>query len=711
MSPEQARGKVVDKRTDIWAFGCVLYEMLTGERAFAGETTSHTIVTILEREPDWSRLPSSLAAGVVGLLHRCLEKDPKRRLRDIGDARLEFNEEGAPTIATGGYRRWALMIGVTTALASVAAAFIVRAMSPGTSPVAAAIERVTFDAARAQGPAISPDGRLLAFGSDRSGRGDLDIWIQQLAGGSPVRLTDDSSDETDPNFSPDGSQILFRSERDGGGVYVMSSLGAGQARLVVRGGRNPRFSPDGRWIAYWTGQFRGDPSGTTSSIFIIPIEGGAPIQLASNFYVARDPVWAPDSQSVLMLGRRERSVPLAAAFDWWWTPIDGRPPARTEAFDLHGWRNAAALETLSLGQWTPSGVLFAESGNLWSLPLSPAAGRITALPTQLAHGAGLYRSPSTSHDGEIVFAETTTQRIIERAPLGTVPATDPPIELYADGSGTGGRASQTRDGSTIIFERRWGQRDEIWRKALPSGQQEVVLTVESAAAVNPTVSPDGLKIGYSVQTDQRQSVTVNGRGYVVDTSGGVPRPVCDNCGIYEFLSDGRRAVVATGDTIIQLIDVVSGAPRDLVRTRGERIERPSVSPDDRVLAWRRTVGITAKILVAPMPAADGGLIDRWSEIDEPTTTGRPAGWSADSRTLYLLLDADGYRCLWGQRVDAHGHLIGKPFAARHFHDRRGANAISTSLGNAVSSRGFLYETNRVAGDLWRLRPRVSNASK
>src|SRR5262249_7292641 len=100
----------------------------------------------------------------------------------------------------------------------------------------AEIERLTADSGLAISPAVSPDGRLLAFASDRSGRGDLDIWIQQSAGGVPVRLTDDPTDDTEPEFSPDGSQIVFRSDRDGGGIYSIPTLG-GTPRLLVRGGR------------------------------------------------------------------------------------------------------------------------------------------------------------------------------------------------------------------------------------------------------------------------------------------------------------------------------------------------------------------------------------------------------------------------------------------------------------------------------------------
>src|SRR5207249_2708993 len=92
MSPEQARGQAVDKRTDIWAFGCVLYELLTGRQAFAGETVSDTIAAILDREPDWPQLPASTPSVIRRLLQRCLEKDPKRRLRDIGDARFDIDD-------------------------------------------------------------------------------------------------------------------------------------------------------------------------------------------------------------------------------------------------------------------------------------------------------------------------------------------------------------------------------------------------------------------------------------------------------------------------------------------------------------------------------------------------------------------------------------------------------------------------------------------
>src|SRR4030095_17186389 len=113
-------------------------------------------------------------------------------------------------------------------------------------------------------PQFSPDGRLLAFASDRAGQNNLDIWVQQINGGVPLRLTDDPADDTMPRFSADGSQIVFRSDRGGGGVYMVPALG-GVARLIAPGGRGPRLSPDGTRISYWTGDFRGNASGHSSA--------------------------------------------------------------------------------------------------------------------------------------------------------------------------------------------------------------------------------------------------------------------------------------------------------------------------------------------------------------------------------------------------------------------------------------------------------------
>src|SRR5436190_17156005 len=317
MAPEQARGKVVDKRADIWAFGCVLYEMLTGRQTFSGDTLSHTIVAILEHDPDWARLPASTPAGVRRLLARCLDKDPRRRLRDIGDVHVEL-EDTRPPIAPAQMSRSRAWIGVPVALLLLAAAGAIYAVATrdrsSRSAPRATPEAVTNDPGYTGEATLSPDGRLMAYASDRSGRGDMDLWVQQVGGGTPLRVTDDENDDHWPDFSPDGSQIVFRSERNGGGVYVVPSLG-GAARLVAPGGRNPRFSPDGARIAYWTGQIRGELSGRVSETHVVSLNGGVSVRLMADFEVASAPVWSPDGKGLLVEGLRNRRQ--AELFDWW----------------------------------------------------------------------------------------------------------------------------------------------------------------------------------------------------------------------------------------------------------------------------------------------------------------------------------------------------------------------------------------------------------
>jgi Tol biopolymer transport system component len=192
MSPEQARGKPADKRADIWAFGCVLYEMLSGARAFDGDDVALTLGAILHKEPAWSLLPASTPPVVLRLLQRCLEKDPKQRLRDIGDARLEIDSAlRAPVVAettsgsraSGSRSRTALagwLVAVPLGLLGAGIAFVHFTERPQDPPPA-----VRFEIAPPENTSfvttgvISPDGRLVAFGA-RNDRGLTTIWVRAL---------------------------------------------------------------------------------------------------------------------------------------------------------------------------------------------------------------------------------------------------------------------------------------------------------------------------------------------------------------------------------------------------------------------------------------------------------------------------------------------------------------------------------------------------
>jgi eukaryotic-like serine/threonine-protein kinase len=219
MSPEQARGQTIDRRTDIWAFGCILYEMLVGRTAFAGETVADTIGAILDRQPDWSVLPPSTPAGVRSLLRRCLQKDRKQRLRDIGDVRHQLDDLDVnippATLMSGGSGRVPTLAGVAVVVV-VAAATALWALTRERAPAASSstgsavqLTRVTSDASFSTDPAISRDGSLVVYASDRAATGQLDLWLQRTSGGQALRLTDDPADDRAPAFSPMAASSRF----------------------------------------------------------------------------------------------------------------------------------------------------------------------------------------------------------------------------------------------------------------------------------------------------------------------------------------------------------------------------------------------------------------------------------------------------------------------------------------------------------------------
>jgi serine/threonine protein kinase len=249
MSPEQARGKAIDKRTDIWAFGCVLYEMLTGTLAFKGDSVADTIAAILEREPDLSLVPMSSPSGVHLLLRRCLQKDVKRRLRDIADARMELDEAMVqPSIADTrtlpaaqirpSRLSWLavsiLLVGLAIGIGLGWFAGRRQDMAP---PTFDRLIRLVSTAAHEFGPAISPDGKWVVYLSNA--RGPTDVWVKFLAGGDPVNLTatsDITVQTLDPigglAVSPDGSQIAFQAQapRQLGGTWVIPAPLGGAPR-------------------------------------------------------------------------------------------------------------------------------------------------------------------------------------------------------------------------------------------------------------------------------------------------------------------------------------------------------------------------------------------------------------------------------------------------------------------------------------------------
>jgi serine/threonine protein kinase len=216
MSPEQARGQDVDRRTDIWAFGCVLFEMLTGRQAFSGSTSADTIAAVIERNIDWSVLPSGTPPEMTRLVRRCLQRDLKQRLRDLGDARLELEdttEQIAPRVSPVPRWRQALWVLGLLALGAAIGSLLVATMRPSrledrvparfvvTPPASAPLGGLDFPSV-----ALAPDGTRVVYVADRGGRTEL--FSRSMHDIEPVALAG-TANATSPFFSPDSQWIAF----------------------------------------------------------------------------------------------------------------------------------------------------------------------------------------------------------------------------------------------------------------------------------------------------------------------------------------------------------------------------------------------------------------------------------------------------------------------------------------------------------------------
>jgi eukaryotic-like serine/threonine-protein kinase len=207
------------------------------------------------------------------------------------------------------------------------------------------ITRLTSDAGLSGSSALSPDGKLVAYSSDRSLDGEPDLYVKQVTGGQPIRLTSDGAGNTTPDFSPDGSKIVFRSNRNGGGIYRIPVFG-GEVQLVARDGLNPRFSPDGSQVAYWVGA-RGVAAAVPGSgtVWVVPATGGQPQRVGSNLTAARYPVWSPDGKHLLCIGYTSGKAYESTSLDWWTLAPNGGAAAKTGAYDalLHAGLKAGAF--------------------------------------------------------------------------------------------------------------------------------------------------------------------------------------------------------------------------------------------------------------------------------------------------------------------------------------------------------------------------------
>jgi Tol biopolymer transport system component len=412
MSPEQVRGRTADHRSDIFSFGSILYEMLTGRRAFRGDSAAETMAAIAQSDPpELESTDLTLPPGLGPVVRHCLEKSPAERFQSAGDlafALLSATGSSArlePIALGAGAGPSAKMLRLAAAGAAIAVVafglgwWLRRPPPPQARPVRATFERLTDNPGVEAQPALSPDGKSVAYVSGESGNDD--IYLLRIGGRNPINLTADSPDDDQtPSFSPDGSQIAFRSERQGGGIFVMGATGESVKRLTDFG-YNPSWSPDGRRIAVSTSQFAypTDRSGF-GELWAVDLASGAkrPIWQGGD---AVQPSWSPHGQRIAFWGLRGQS----GRRDLWTVAADGSG-ARTGAAPV---TDDTALDFSPA--WSPDGrfLYFASDRggtmNLWRIPIDEGSGGVLGEAEPVTTPSGWSGWASLSRDGKaLVYA-------------------------------------------------------------------------------------------------------------------------------------------------------------------------------------------------------------------------------------------------------------------------------------------------------------------
>ena len=645
MSPEQARGKPLDKRTDVWAFGCVLYEMLTGRRAFEGETVSDTLAAVLKEEPNWAVLPEQTPVSVRKILRRCLQRDARLRLHDIADARLDL-EELSTASATGSSAQ--LPFEEKTALPSPTVASAERTSRERGSKkflylswaiaaaCAAALGATWLLAGRSRpdsgwsgvrlgGPEIamsprpSPDGRLVAFQAMVDGQ--TQVAVMQPDSGDWTVLTRDRTRgiATSMSWSPDGTRIYY-GRQDGvpRGVFSVPAVG-GEERLVLEDARSPEVLADGSLLVHRLNERR------QPQLYRFWPDGGRLQAYAALPSGAEDNTTRAfrDGKEAVFLGRTTEQ-PETDPNDYLYALDLGSGAVRRVATSLAFSRNTLLNQVVDVGADDRSIVLTVPAGDLTAIVEVPRGGgppRALTTLTQIVWGLGVAKNG----------------------------------DLYVD--------QILRPHDALLME--------------PDGSRpQTVLSVDNLVYTPTLPLPDG-RILFTVSVDgRRRLLAARPRG----SSTPFAQTTEETSGPLAMVGSSEVAFLA-GPAATRRLAIASVADGRIVRrlekADGPRIEALASSPDGQTLYYAAGGKIWA------IPAADGA--------PKPVCEGDSV--AADPRGKHLVVQLNEKGTVRLMRVPVGGGP-GQPLS---FPGVRPAAALMPS--NAVRADGVILKTSN-ASDAW-----------
>jgi len=594
MAPEQAKGKPVDKRADIWAFGVVLLEMLVGKRVFEGETASETLAAVMMKEPDWGRLPTDLPPKVDNLVRRCLEKDPRERVRDVGDVRLAMSgafettvTAAAETVTVTSQKVWQHPVSIAGA---VLASLVVGGVGVWslTRPVPLRVARFPVPLISDQNfsftgrpvVAISPDGTQVVYAANRS------LWLRPLDQLQAIQVAGTETEARGPFFSADGQSIGF--------------WAAGQLKKVSVSGGAPvtladvPTNPSG---ASWSADdmvLYGQPEG----IMQVPGASGTPELLipVGEDEIFSGPQMLPGGEWVLF------TVRGAGQASWNEAEIVAQSMTTNERTVLI----SGGLD----GRYVPSGhLIYGLNGVLFGVPFDVSSRQVTGGPVPLVEGV---RQATGATAGVIQFS------VARNGSLVYVPA---------GSAGSGGNVS-----SLVWVDRQ--------------GREEPLPGLEPGGYESFRLSPDGSRLALDFGRS---------RLWTYDIARGVRNPLTTESGVSDtnpvWTPDGTRIVFNRGSTLLLMAADGTGAPEELLTRETSRLIPESWSPDGTQLLFISVGGGRGGSDIELLSMDDERTVEAFIETDQ--VEGHPT-ISADGQWVAYHSDVSGRQEVYVQRFPTLG---------------------------------------------------------
>jgi len=645
MSPEQARGKTVDKRTDIWAFGCVLYEMLTGKQAFQGEDITDILAAVVRAEPDWNRLPDNTPLSIRTLLRRCLQKDKTLRMQAAGDARIEIQEAlttpptaVALTAARGWRKRiaWPVVAGVLALIAiAFAIGFVLRAPKPPQAMRLSAEIGADASLYTAFGPAaiLSLDGTrlaLVAAGSDQKQR----LYVRSLDLLQATALSG-TENARDPFFSPDGQWIGFFAD----GKLKNTSIQGGAAITLC----DAPFDLGGSWGDDGTIVFTPNVDAPLSKV---SSAGGTPqplttIDKQAGEITQRWPLVLPGSKAVLFTSN---------------THLLGHDDADIVVYSMASRQRKTVVHGGFHARYLPSGhVVYMHEGTLFAVPFDLNRLEVTGPPAPIFEGVF-----ATAGNGGAQFSFSDTGNLVYVAVGGAQG-----VSIYwmdREGKFTPLRETPgnynnpvfSPDGKRLALDINDGRKKDIW---VYEWERDTLtrLTFGGESNTNPVWTPDGQRIAYS---SREKSGAINLWWIRADGAGNAQRLAESKNTQWarSWRPDGKvlafselKLSTRSGDIMTLPIEGDEksgwkpGEPKPFVNILFNE-GAPAFSPDGRWLAYQSDESGSLQVYVRPFPgpggkwqiSTGGGVIPKWSR------NGKELFYrTADSKIMVVTYAASG----------------------------------------------------------------------